>query len=196
VSRPDDRNPSATIDDLLRFDSEPANERRAPTGWRGLLLAVVSAGLLTGLAVAALRLFDVRIDPVLLFSGFLGLLLLRRFVADVSAPPAPRRRDLRQRADEDDSEGAPPRDGLTAAVRQWANVLVRAADHRRSDPLAPRLGDLVDERLRLRHGFVRADDPGRARELLGPELWQMLERPGPLPRGRDLSAHLERLDRL
>lgn len=78
----------------------------------------------------------------------------------------------------------PPRtgeseDGLRLAVRTWDNRL----DYSRGDPahlmhiVLPGFADIVDERLRLKYGIIRAAEPDRARAIIGDELWRFLAEP-------------------
>ncbi len=84
-------------------------------------------------------------------------------------------------------------------MRRWEKALDKA--HSDSDTYArnvlPVLGELADERLRLRHGLTRASDPRRARQLLGEEAWAVLSDPG--RRGlktRDLETYVQAMERL
>jgi len=53
----------------------------------------------------------------------------------------------------------------------WANASPRHYDH----GLRPRLARLLDARLAQRHGLDAAARPDRARELVGAELWPLLD---------------------
>ena len=70
-------------------------------------------------------------------------------------------------------------DGLRVATTRWDNRLSYtdrdAARFARA--VQPRLAEIVDERLRLRHGITRAGDPARARQLLGETVWGMVTVP-------------------
>ncbi|HEV7708461.1 MAG TPA: hypothetical protein VGP16_09735, partial [Asanoa sp.] len=59
------------------------------------------------------------------------------------------------------------------------------------------LADLVDERLRQKHGLTRAGDPERARTLLGEQLWAFLATPPTRNLApRDAAAYIQSLERL
>ena len=78
-------------------------------------------------------------------------------------------------------------DGLEIAVGRWQDRLTWGERDRDRflTVVAPRIGELIDERLRLTHGITRATDPARSRELLGDEVWKILHDPparGPSPR--------------
>ena len=60
-----------------------------------------------------------------------------------------------------------------------------------------RLGDLVDERLRQRHGITRASDPRRARTLLGEHVWNLTSAPvARVPSPRDVHQLVQRMESL
>ena len=87
---------------------------------------------------------------------------------------------------------------MVAAVRQWDRRLDWGFTHpdRFVNTTLPRLGDLVDERLRPRPGITRASDPARARELLGENLWALLAPRGQLPSHKQIIAAIADLERL
>lgn len=64
-----------------------------------------------------------------------------------------------------------------ADVRRWEDRL----EWTRGDPeyfgrtVVPTIAALVDERLRQRYGLTRGTDPVRAREILGPGVWEFLD---------------------
>lgn len=89
-------------------------------------------------------------------------------------------------------------DGVGIAVGRWAGRLSLSGNTGRGqETLATWLGDLADERLRLRHGYTRTSDPQRAREMMGEPLWRMLQNPsagGPTP--RDMAVLVKRIGEL
>jgi hypothetical protein len=132
----------------------------------------------------------------------LGAVLVRQAVRGSAEPPWPRAGDLvrpvevwRRRQPGAWYEGG---DGMVAAVRRWDRQLTWgvASGARFATTAGPRLRELVDERLRQRHGITRATDPARARELLGENLWSLLEPQERPPTHRQLVAALADLDRL
>ena len=171
----------------------PAPEkRRSPVLWL-LRDAVLIAGA-TAVTVAALRAGDQKAPIVLVVAGFLGLRLIMYAVAQVAAPPLPKRR-----AGGDPTGTEPGTDALRAAVRRWERNLDRA----HADPdlysrnVLPVLAELADERLRLRHGITREADPRRARELLGDPLWAALhDRGRRAAKARELETYVDALERL
>jgi hypothetical protein len=90
-------------------------------------------------------------------------------------------------------------DGLRFAISRWDDRLVwgdRDAS-RFGSIVVPRIGELVDERLRQRHGITRASSPARARELLGDEAWAFLH--APLSHGygpRDVASIIAKVEAL
>ena len=83
---------------------------------------------------------------------------------------------------EDQIEAA-ARDGLELATSRWDNRLGWAklqhdkAQFARS--VQPRFIEIIDERLRIRHGIVRSADPPAARAVLGEHLWTFVTTPVP-----------------
>jgi hypothetical protein len=190
------------LDDLLRHEEEPpdAPRRAAPAGlaWLGRT-ALISAGL-AGVLVLGLRMAGVGAPFALAFMVILALLTLRQLVRLVAAPPPSRASARRPVSLPDDGAYHWGNvDGLRAATGRWENRLDFSVDEpaRFARTIQSRLAEIVDERLRLRHGFTRATDPARARLLLGDPLWMFLDSPvrGPLA-PRELAAVIAALEAL
>jgi hypothetical protein len=84
-------------------------------------------------------------------------------------------------------------------VRRWEQRLERSDEDpdRFARIVRPVMTEMVDERLRAHHGVTLGSNPARARELLAPELWQLLSDPlTPPPRVQDWPAYVEALRRL
>ena len=187
------------LDDLFSYrepvaeeEAEPAAKPRSPIVWilRNLLLVAAA----TVVTVAALRAGGLGVPIVLVVAAFTGLRLIMLAVAQVAAPPQPKRAAGAGRSD-----AGPGTDALRAAVRRWELTLDRA----HGDPdlysrnVLPVLGELTDERLRLRHGITRSSDPRRARELLGDPLWAALhDRGRRTAKARELETYVDALERL
>jgi hypothetical protein len=176
---------------------ETAGKPRSRALWliRNLLLVAVA----TVVTVAVLRSLGIGMSIPLVVAAFIALRLLMLAVAEVAPPPLPKRRAGRSTANPGGTYQWAGTDSLHSAVRHWEQRL----DWSQSDPRAfsrnvsPVLAELADERLRLRYGITLASDPGRARELLGEPVWQMLAAPGRRPpKARDLAAYVETLERL
>ncbi|MFI1990169.1 hypothetical protein [Actinoplanes sp. NPDC020271] len=177
----------------------PASAEPAPKPRRRRSPAVRVAGNViliaaaTVVVVAALRAGSVH-APLLLVVALLTGLRVVTIAASAVRPP----RAFRGGA-AGSSASARATDSLRATVRRWERTLDKA--HSESDTYArnvlPVLGELADERLRLRHGITRAGDPARARELLGEQAWSVLSDPG--RRGlktRDLETYVQAMERL
>jgi hypothetical protein len=201
LRRPRRAQPSeAQLDDLLDFwepQPEPATEQRP---W--LVRSLFQAFLISAVAYALFRVG--RLDPPypLILAICLGSVLVRRAVrataevdgqrvADAVRPPS--------------SQGIDPvgwyegGDGMLVAIRRWDRRMEwgSVSADRFAATVAVRLGELADERLRLRHSITRATDPARAQGLLGEEVWRLLhEPPGRVPKPRDIAAVADRLETL
>ncbi|MGE5830189.1 MAG: hypothetical protein ACM30G_17775 [Micromonosporaceae bacterium] len=140
----------------------------------GLILAVVAAAVLVRRALKLIH------EPLWLRA------------ADLVRPPGGHRRIELSGWYEGD-------DGMAAAVRRWD----RRLDWGSTDPdrfnhtVPPRIGELVDERLRQRHSLTRASDPARARALLGEEIWAFLHEPAThVPTPREIAVLVTRMEKL
>lgn len=168
----------ATIDDLLRHVEEPETRRpRRKTGVGWVVRAALLAGASTALTVFGLRLLGLDLSAIGAFAGFLALLLIRRVTARLAPPAPPRQARGRPARWADRRDRSTGEDALPAAVRAWEQRLARSDRNPGAfvRVVLPRLRDLADERLRLRHGVTRASDPDRARQLLGEPTWAILE---------------------
>ncbi|HLU32665.1 MAG TPA: hypothetical protein VKZ74_01400 [Natronosporangium sp.] len=184
-----------SLDDLLSQEQEDGRRPSRPAGevarWllrTGLLAAAVAAAL-----VLVLRVLGYGLSfPVAMATSF-ALLGLRALVAGLGPPPPAEVAPLPP------AEPPPLRpDHLAAAVRTWQIRLSWGrAGIRPFTRTSPWLAELVDERLRQRHGFTRASDPARARTLLSDKLWSYLADPDArTPSPRDLAGFLIEMERL
>lgn len=189
---------NASIDDLLHHEEEPPAAPARPAGgvawW--VRTTLIAAGL-AAVAVLGARLFGFHLPIALAFAACLALLVLRRAVTAV-APPRRVRRPLRLPTGEEagDYNWAVGEDGLNEALRRWENRLSTVSVKAAGGPAQLALTQVVDERLRQRHGFTMASDPDRARTLLGDPLWTLLTRPPKRTPPRDLAAALSHLEKL
>ncbi len=191
------------LEELFSFADEPAagdqppGERpRSRAAWliRNALLVAVA----TVVTVAALRMGGTRVNVLIIIAAFAALRLLMLAVAEVAPPPVVRAA-ARRAAEESGDYRWSGVDSLRAAVRRWEQRLdwSQSDADRFSRNVLPVLGELTDERLRLRHGITRSSDPRRARELIGEPLWLALGDPGRRPPKRqDLATYVEALERL
>ncbi|HEY8473446.1 MAG TPA: hypothetical protein VIL37_12540 [Natronosporangium sp.] len=175
-----------SLDDLLDQGAREPIRRRLPH-LRWLVRTVVASAVLGGALVAVLLVLDLRIAYPVAAAGFFTALTLHRLVVGLRVP----RRRPREADELEQQPGAGAGDGLGPAVVRWQARLNR----RRS--LRPGLAELVDERLRQRHGLGLTDDPDRARTLLGEKLFTYLVDPAArTPSPRELAAMLTSLEEL
>ncbi|GAB3798945.1 hypothetical protein [Micromonospora zhanjiangensis] len=191
----------SSIDDLLQHDEDDSPDRprrRRRTGAGAWVGAVAAAAGLTAVTVVGLRFASLELPMVEVFAGWLAVLVVRR-VAVAVAPPPVRTGGSGRRGEEDGHYRWSTRDALRGAVNPWERVLgwTEGKPDRFAEKVLPRLGELVDERLRQRHGLTRESDPTRARELLGEHLWSFLTvRPRRGPGPRDWAAVVAQLEKL
>ncbi|WP_326560944.1 hypothetical protein [Micromonospora sp. NBC_01796] len=196
---------TASIDDLLGSDElirlreepeEPPGRRRRIGPW--IWPVLIAAGF-TAVTVVGLRMFALGISVPAVFAAWLALLLLRRATARVKAPAHRTVQPMRSSAADDGMYNFGALDGLRGVVDRWENKLVwsHAEPGRYAKGVHPSLGELVDERLRQRHGVTRASDPARARALLGEQVWKFLDSPPKrTPPPRDLAVIVAQLEKL
>ncbi|WP_027341683.1 hypothetical protein [Hamadaea tsunoensis] len=181
-----------SIDDLL---GGPAPEDRpVPSGRPGaeLFKYFLMVAALTAVGLFALRVSSLSAPWWFVAAVAVAAVLVFRAVRTVR-PPLPSRHAGRSMG-----EGAPA-DGLRQALRRWETRLDwchgdTGAFNRK---LRTALVEIVDERLRQRHGITRESDPARARQVLGEPLWTFLAEPvrrPPSPRElTNLIAWMERI---
>lgn len=138
--------------------------------------------------------------PLIVGAIFVGTVVRRALIrADVQPLPASfTGQRSRQPARGPGTPDVDAPDGAQIAIGRWESRLRRRGDpDRLTQQLLPRLRELVDERLRLRHGVTMATDPGRARQLMGEALWTMIHHPprrGFAP--HDLSVLVDQMEAL
>jgi hypothetical protein len=181
------------LDDLLEWgDGGRAVPAAQPPLVRQHLAWAVKATL-AALALAAavtvvLLVLEVRLWYPAVAAAILAGLVLHRIVARLGVRTPTRQVDNLER---EPGEGNP--DGLGPAVHRWQARLRRAG----RTTLQPGVAELVDERLRQRHGCTRGSDPDRARALLGERLWSYLADPAArTPAPRELAAMLTTVEEL
>jgi hypothetical protein len=183
-----------TIDDLFRGAGEepaPAQHAARAPQLRWLSLAV-GAGVVAGLVFVILRLYELTAPVIVLFVAAMTLIGLLRLVRRLRPPP-PSRHAGRYR----DDDSLP--DGLKLAIDRWDTMLdwCESDVGRYNRRMLPRLGELADERLRLRHGVTRSSDPHKARSILGDELWTQVTTPSRRPPSpRELEQIVSALEKL
>jgi hypothetical protein len=191
---------SIGIDDLLAYEEEPApTGPRARGGRIGALLRMLGVAVaLVVVLVAGLRAVGLKVSLPVLIAGVLAVLTVRRVTALLSPPPPPPAGRMPS-GEEDGSYHWGSRDALRTAINHWERPLDWSANRRErfTEVVLPRLGELADEQLRLKHGVTRESDPARARVLLGDRLWTFLETPPRrTPSPRDLAVIVAELEKL
>lgn len=206
------RGATSSIDELLGYDEDvtapgrahrprhwPGSRSRSVIGWLARTLAYAAAS--GALVLFAMRLVELSVPYVLAFTAMLALLVIRRLLRVVAAPPRPRAAMARRSSAAVDEVvyQRQARDGLSTATGRWESRLEWGDDNadRFHRAVQRRLAELADERLRRRHGISRYDEPARARAILGEPLWNFLVTPaGRPPTSRELSAILTRMEEL
>ena len=171
---------SATLDELLDAGDEPESESgqaRSDGVWWWLLKAALWSALLAFPIWALARTAGFGMPYLLVAMLLLELRIMRGLLRWIEARPLPETlvRSSTELVSADQAE-ASSRDGMVAATRRWETRLSFVRLHGDRSQFArsvqPKLVELIDERLRLRHGVVRAAEPERARALLGEPLWR------------------------
>ncbi|WP_433531514.1 hypothetical protein ACQPYA_05285 [Micromonospora sp. CA-263727] len=194
-----ERQSGASIDDLLTFEEErPVRPGPRRGGRLRTVLSVLGVtAAATVVLVAGLRAVGLRVSLPVLVAAVLTLLVVRRIVATLAPPRASAGVSARG-GEEDGSYNWAARDALRNAINGWELPLNWSKTHpeRFTTVILPRLAELADERLRLKHGVTRESDPARARVLLGDRLWKFLEKPPRrTPSPRDLAAIVAELEK-
>jgi hypothetical protein len=191
----------ANLDDLLMVDeSQPV--ARVPHRQRPWLVrSVVQAVILSAVIFAAFRIGMLAPPYPLILAVCLGGVLVRRAVGMTAEPASQRISDAVRGPSSLFARGDwyGGGDGMLVAIRRWDRRMEWGAEspERFAATVLLRLGELTDERLRLRHSITRATDPSRARALLGEDLWHLLHDPtGRIPKPREIAAAARRLESL
>ncbi|MBQ1018499.1 hypothetical protein KBX71_11585 [Micromonospora sp. D93] len=190
---------STSIDDLLAFEEEgaPAGPKARDSRWRPVLRSLAWAAALVAVLLVGLRAVGLQVSLPVLIAGVLSVLAVRRVTALLAPPPPPPPARQAGAGEEDGSYNWDARDALRGAINQWERPLDWSSNRteRFTEVVLPRIGELADERMRLKHGVTRESDPARARALLGERLWTFLETPPRrTPSPRDLAVIVAELE--
>ncbi|MFI6233788.1 hypothetical protein ACIBD9_09555 [Micromonospora sp. NPDC050784] len=190
---------STSIDDLLAFEEEAAPVGPGPrdSRWRPVLRSLAWAAALVAVLLVGLRAVGLQVSLPVLIAGVLAVLAVRRVTALLAPPPPPPGGSRVGAGEEDGSYNWGARDALRSAINRWEWPLDWSATRpeRFTGTVLPRIGELADERMRLKHGVTRESDPARARALLGDRLWTFLETPPRrTPSPRDLAVIVAELE--
>lgn len=195
------------LDDLLSAGVPPPPPMLSRESGRPWLVGAVLVGFLASAVIyMVLSLLGARVAYPLIAAACVGVALVRQAARAAGEPSWLRTRDLvrplavrRRREPGSAYEGG---DGMAAAVRRWQRRLEWGATGAIADPgrfartVGAPLGELVDERLRQRHGITRASDPERARAIVGENLWALLGPQRRLPSAREFAAGVAELDQI
>lgn len=189
------------LDDVFQYEEEEPDPQGQPA--RRSSLRWLVRPVMISLVIAAgggflLRLMGLGVPYPLIFMVVLVIQLLRRTLTWVGPGPIPTRLLRRPEASAGSGGGD---DGLRLAAGRWENrlfwVKLQRDPAQFSKTMQPRMVQAIDERLRLRHGVVRENDPVRARAVLGEALWTFVTTPvreNMAP--RDLAALISRMEAL
>ncbi|MEU8422555.1 hypothetical protein AB0C15_16940 [Micromonospora sp. NPDC048835] len=190
---------STSIDDLLAFEEEsaPVGPQPRDSRWRPVLRLLAWAAALVAVLLVGLRAVGLQVSLPVLVAGVLAVLAVRRVTALLAPPPPPPGGGRVGAGEEDGSYNWGARDALRSAINRWEWPLDWSSTRpeRFTGTVLPRIGELADERMRLKHGVTRESDPARARVLLGDRLWTFLETPPRrTPSPRDLAVIVAELE--
>jgi hypothetical protein len=186
------------LDELLSYDED--HRHRGPQrrrGWLRLFAAVVACALSAFAVQSVLRVFGYTVEfPIALgvALAIVGLTILVNRIGPGRIPDTLFKAPPRRVSFDDVSE-----DGVRDGVKNWQMRLDWTGQDatRFAAGVQPALVELIDERLRSRHGVSRASDPERARDLLGPELWRFVNEPvRRRPTARDLAPLVAAMEAL
>jgi hypothetical protein len=182
-----------TIDDLFSGAETHRNPKSATPMFVRTFSLLAIAAVFTGLVFVALRLMELATPIPVLFAVALTLSGLARLTRGLRPGPRSRHAGFTKQ------EAIPVPDGLKVAVNRWDVMLdwCHTDVGRFNRRVLPRLGELVDDRLRQKYGFTRASNPQGARQKLGDPLWTyatMPHRRSPQP--KELEQIITALEKL
>jgi hypothetical protein len=195
------------LDDLLSAGVPPPPSMLGREDGRPWLVgAVLLAFLASAVVYMVLSMLGLRVPYPLIAAACLGVVLVRQAARAVGEPSWLHASDLvrpvavrRRREPGSAYEGG---DGVATEVRRWHRRLewgvtgVVADQGRFARTVGAPLGELVDERLRQRHGITRATDQEQARAIVGENVWALLGHRQRLPTAREIAAAVADLDRI
>lgn len=195
----DTRSEQVSLEQLLGASGEWVQEeppRRRRWWLRDPIIAVTAAfGIYT-----VLRALSFYSPFIVLVATMLTILFIRRALLAVPVPPAPPAvySDAWGVVDDPGPRMAAV-DGVVRAVERWeARFSWTERDGARfTSAVFPRLYELIDERLRQRHGITLREDPDRARALIGEHLWTFLHaRAARTPTAREMTAIVSDMEKI
>jgi hypothetical protein len=186
---------SVGIDELLggvAEDDEVPEVRRDGQRGRDIFKFAFAALCLSAVGFFVLSIMNLGMPFWFLYLSACAVVASYQAVRSVR-PPLPGRSAWRRHSTVD----AP--DGLRGAVKRWETRLdwCYTDNGAYTRKVLPLLGEVVDERLRQRHGITRESDPATAYKVIGEPLWTYLAGPirrPPSPRElANLIAWMERI---
>jgi|SRR5689334_20222927 len=175
------------LDELFEVAPAPKEKRRSrPFGPRWWLRRVLAAVIVAAGIFVVFYVIRVGLPFLLIVATVLSVMVLHgalMMVRDDPLPPEVSGRGLHVTVDDNlhgPLEGLrhsiAPTDGVRYAINRWEDRLSwgERDGPRFASIVLPRLADLIDERLRQRHGFTAKADPERARAVLGEDLWRFM----------------------
>jgi hypothetical protein len=183
----------SSIDELFSGGVEEPRRHRGSSRARtvGIRTGLI-ASCLTGVLWLLLRTQEATAPIPFLFLISLVIVLVFTWANGVRPPLAPRAAGRRH------VEDYTP-DGLTHVVRRWQNRLdwCHADAGAFTRKIQPQLAEIVDERLRQRHGIIRAKEPHRAARIVGEPLWTFLTTPVRRPPSpRELAYLIDQMEKI
>jgi hypothetical protein len=186
-----------SLDDLFSGDPDaPASPRDRP-GFVRVISLLAYSGIITTLVYLGLRSFELDTPLFVLALAAMVFVGTWRLAGRVRPPLAARHAGRFPARFAEEREQVP--DGLALAITRWDTMMdwshTDAARFNRK--VLPRLAEVVDERLRQRHGVDRATDPVRAKGVLGDPLWTFVTTPSRRPPNpRELEQIVSALEKL
>lgn len=188
-----------SLHELLTSSDVRTDMPEEPTRRWWLADLVISAVVAAG-AYVVIRVTGFETPLPVLFAIVLTVMLLRRAIRAVPAtPPPPATRSDLWGVTDDGADRSPPADGVVRAVQRWESRFgwTERDPSRYKSAVQPRLYELVDERLRQRHGITMRSDPDRARALIGEQLWTFLHaRVARTPNAREMAAVVDEMEKI
>ncbi|WP_432979994.1 hypothetical protein [Dactylosporangium sp. CA-233914] len=193
----------------------PARRPSRPFDWRWWVRRLFVAVALTTVGFGILYFVGYVVSYPLLLLTIVAIQVLREMLQQVRAEelpatvtgagleptgarprdPArdsnPTRRELR--------DAIPSGDGILLAVAKWDDRFVwgERDPGRFAAVVVPRFTDLVDARLRQRHGITLSGNPEQARRLVGEDLWKLLHyTPSRVPSPQDIASIVAKVEAL
>jgi hypothetical protein len=187
-----------SLNELLTYGEVRTEMPRRERRWR--IADIIVPVVVAGGAWAVVRVSGFVAPYPMLLALVFTIMLLRRALTSVPPIPSPpaTRSDVWGVTD-DGADRSPPTDGVVRAVQRWEARFgwTERDPTRYKSAVHPRLYELVDERLRQRHGITLRSDPNQARALIGEQLWTFLHaRVAHTPTAREMAAVIDEMERI